>query len=104
MTTALALLYIPHRMEELNHGDQYHIRFRHFVLAGMEKIEIESGSQLYLLIEPVDAISVESSFGIFDVTASNLNELQYEHQGNIHISNHTTTVQHVRFVQIIPKN
>ena len=104
MNIQLAVEYIPRRMQELGHGDLYTIRFRHFVLQPDEERKIDALNQLFLLIEPLDSIAVISDFGVYDSTASNVNELQYEHQGSISIINNATTIQPVRFIQIIPKN
>ena len=104
MNIQLAVEYIPRRMQELGHGDQYNIRFRHFVLHPEEERKIDAINQLFLLIEPLDSVAVISDFGVYDSTASNVNELQYEHQGCISIINYATIIQSVRFIQIIPKN
>jgi hypothetical protein len=104
MTIELAIDYIRRRMEELGHGDQYYLRFRHFVLQGKQAITIEAGDQLFILVEPMGTVSIESSFGIYDLTISNTNELQYEHQGHLTLTNYTGRQQHVRFIQVIPKN
>ena len=37
MTTELAMAYIPNRMKELGYENNYHIRFRHFVLQAKER-------------------------------------------------------------------
>lgn len=55
------------------------------------------------MIEPNDTVSVKSDFGVYDLAAININELQYEHQGNIRIRNYAAVTQHIRFIQIIPK-
>lgn len=104
MNIQLAVEYIPRRMHELGYGDQYNIRFRHFVLQPAEERKIDGLNQLFLLIEPLDSVAVISDFGVYDFTASNVNELQYEHQGCISIINYATIIQPVRFIQIIPKN
>ena len=89
-------------MAELGHGDHYHIRFRHFVLVAKEQISIEAVEQLFMLVEPMGAVNIESAFGMYDLTVDNSNELQYEHQGTIRIANYTSRLQHVRFIQVIP--
>ena len=103
MTINLALEYIPQRMEELGYGKRYSIQFRHFILQPKHRRKIHGNNQIFILIEPVDAISVNSEIGIFDLTKNNLPELQYEHQGSIRIRNYSNTVQQIRFIQVIPK-
>jgi hypothetical protein len=104
MTIELAIDYIRRRMVELGFNDSYHLRFRHFVLKGKQETEVDGDNQLFILVDPRDSISVESVFGIFDVTVDNVNELQYEHQGKITLKNNSSIVQHVRFIQVIPKD
>ena len=103
MTIELAIEYIPRRLEELGYGKNYNIRFRHYVLQPNENKKIDADNQLFILIEPNGTASVKSDFGVYDLTAFNVNELQYEHQGQILINNYTGLMQHVRFIQIIPK-
>lgn len=102
MTIELAIDYIRRRMQELGHSDRYHLRFRHYVLTPRQTIRIEAIDQLFILIEPVGNVRVESIFGLYDLTVDHSNELQYEHQGQIQATNHTHRLQHVRFIQVIP--
>jgi hypothetical protein len=102
MTTALALEYIPQRMQELGHGKNYYIRFRHIVLQGNEKLEIESFNQYFILVEEPENVKIVSDFGIYDLSNDRTNEQFYEHQGNILITNYSATITHLRFIQVIP--
>ena len=103
MTTALALEYIPRRMRELGYGSDYYLRFRHLVLKGGEDTELDAYNQIYILIEEVQDCSIVSDFGIYDTSFTITNEQQYEHQGTIRIKNQRTGINHVRFIQVIPK-
>jgi hypothetical protein len=102
MTIDLALEYIPRRMKELGYED-YAIRFRHMVLQPKQRIKLNGENELFVLIEPVEDISVRSETGIFDLAEFNVNEYQYEHQGTIKIRNYGMRVAHLRFIQVIPK-
>jgi hypothetical protein len=104
MTTNLALEYIPRRMQELGIGCDYYLRFRHFVLQAGEVVKVEASNQFYILIEEVPDVSVVSDFGIFDLSQSNASEMLYEHQGQMTITNYLTTINHLRFIQVIPKH
>jgi hypothetical protein len=105
MTTALALEYIPRRMEELGYGKNYYIRFRHLTLQAGELLELEAYNQFYILVEdPPVSISVISDFGMYDLSFGKTNEQSYEHQGVIYINNYSTTTNHLRFIQVIPKH
>ncbi len=103
MNVELAVQYIPKRMKELGYDSDYNIRFRHYVLRPEENKQVDADDHVFILIDPDDSVSVVSDFGIFDMTADNVNELQYEHQGIIMLSNNTGQQQHIRFIQIIPK-
>jgi hypothetical protein len=103
MTVALALEYIPRRMEELGFKKNYYIRFRHFVLQPNEHVDIEAYNQFYMLVDEPDGMNVTSDFGVFDLTVYT-NEQLYEHQGFISIQNYASAVNHVRFIQVIPKH
>ncbi|HYD22679.1 MAG TPA: hypothetical protein VEB40_14455 [Flavipsychrobacter sp.] len=104
MTIELAIDYIRRRMEELGFGDHYHLRFRHFVMKAKQETEIDGDNQLFILVDPKDSVSIHSVFGIYDVTVDYVNELQYEHQGKIKLKNNSSIIQHVRFIQVIPKD
>jgi hypothetical protein len=104
MTIELALSYIPKRMEELGYGAGYYMRFRHVLVPPHQSIQLTFTEAIILLVEPPATVTIESSFGIFDCMATATNELQYEHQGTIDIYNHVGTIQHVQFIQVIPKN
>jgi hypothetical protein len=103
MTIALALEYIPRRMEELGYGKRYHIRFRHFVLQPSEQMDLEAYNEFYMLIDEPADIHITSDFGFFDLSFTITNEQQYEHQGFIRIRNYAKSANHVRFIQVIPK-
>jgi len=104
MTINLALEYIPRRMRELGYADNYFLRFRHIVLQSGEKLNIDGHNQLYLLVEEVSDISISSELGVFDLSQSKSNEMIYEHQGEIQIYNYSNSINHIRFIQVIPKN
>jgi hypothetical protein len=104
MTINLALEYIPRRMCESGYGTHYLIRFRHLRLDPGEERRLRGYDQLFILIEPPDDVTVESETGYFDLSDNKANELQYEHQGEIVIINLSPFSNHVRFIQVIPKN
>ncbi|MGF2410749.1 hypothetical protein [Ferruginibacter sp.] len=102
MTINLALEFITRRMRELGYSDNYSIQLRHFILPAKSKQKIHAQNQLFVLIEPPETIFVKSDTGVFDVTTDNINELQYEHKGEIRIRNYSAITQHARFIQVIP--
>lgn len=104
MTINLALEYIPKRMQELGYGKNYSIRFRHLVLKGHETQSLDAFNQFYYLVEEAEQVRVESETGVFDLSEVATNEMQYEHQSKIQITNYLSSVNHLRFIQVIPKN
>jgi hypothetical protein len=104
MTINLALEYIPKRMGELGYGKDYSIRFRHLVLQGHETQSIDAFNQFYYIVEEAEQVRVESESGVFDLSEVATNEMQYEHQSKIQITNYLPSVNHLRFIQVIPNN
>ena len=104
MTINLALEYIPRRMQELGYKADYFIRFRHLVLQPNETQTIDAFNQFYYLVEEAENVRVESETGIFDLSESSTNEMQYEHQSKIQITNYLSGINHLRFIQVIPKH
>ena len=104
MTTDLALEYIPRRMKELGYDDNYSIRFVHLVLQPSELRLIEASCEFFILVEEPAKVNIDSDMGIFDLAFTATNELQYEHQGIIKVTNKGNTIANVRFIQVIPKN
>lgn len=104
MTSELALEYVARRMMEMGYGKNYLLRFRHILLKVAEAREITAYNQIFLLIDPISAIRIESDVGLFDLNEDHANELQYEHRGRIKISNLALSSTNVRFLQAIPTN
>lgn len=103
MTIALAIEYIPRRMKDLGVTD-YYLRFKHFVLQGNEKIDLNADNQFFILVDENSDVSISSDFGFYDLSDPSTNEQSYEHQGTISINNNAQNSTHIRFIQVIPKN
>src|SRR5690242_14585954 len=104
MTSDLALDYIARRMKEMGYDKNYLIRFRHILLKLNEVREITAYNQIFLLIEPIHDIRIESDVGLFDLTEDHANEMQYEHRGRIILTNLSLSPINARFLQAIPIN
>lgn len=104
MNIALALEYIPRRMNDLGVGTNYFLRFKHLVLQPLEVREIAAGSQLFIMVDGNSNVRVVSDFALYDLADTSTNEQDYEHQGTILITNQADRVTHLRFIQVIPKN
>jgi hypothetical protein len=104
MTIALAIEYIPRRMQDLGFGNNYYLRFKHLVIDPSEILEIDADNQFYILVDEVTDITITSDSGLYDLSDTRTNEQTYEHQGTITIENQSSAFKHVRFIQVIPKN
>lgn len=104
MTSDLALDYIKRRMGEMGYGGHYLLRFRHVLLKLGEVREITAYNQIFLLIDPMSTIRIESDVGLFDLNEDHANEMQYEHRGRIKITNLSLSPTNARFLQAIPTN
>ena len=100
MTVEFALEYIR---RTICVGD-YSLNFRHLVLQPAEQRDMQAHNEVLLLIEPTKDVKVESDHGLYDLTETLANEMQYEHTGDVRITNHSIFINHVRFIQVIPKN
>ncbi|MBA2613357.1 MAG: hypothetical protein H0U95_15420 [Bacteroidetes bacterium] len=104
MTIALAIEYIPRRMNDIGIGTNYFLRYRHFVIQPLETIELDGDNQFFIQVDEITDITIRSEFGIYDLSDTTINEQQYEHQGKITLYNYSASMKHVRFIQVIPKN
>jgi hypothetical protein len=104
MTIDFALDHIPRRMRDLGFNDEYFTDFKHYVLYAKETRKIEGFNEFFFLIDEPDNVSVASEFGVFDLSLQNVNEMKHEHQGLITITNYRSSVNHIRFIQVIPKH
>jgi hypothetical protein len=102
MTAELALEYISKRVCELGYGNDYTIRVRHFVLKPKESRKINSHDQFFVLLEPYCELRIESANALFDMSENQINELQYEHRGEITLTNQSIFITHARFIQVVP--
>lgn len=104
MTFDFALEYIPRRMQELGHGNNYHLRLKHLNLSPAEVRMLEAYNQLIIIVEPAMNLKIESEMGVLDYTDINLREYQFEHSGLITIANKSQGYSNLQFIQVIPKN
>ncbi len=104
MNFAFALDFIPRRMRELGHDENYLTRYRQFRVAKKTTITIKASNQLWFFIEPEVGIIIKSERGIHSRIDTKLNELQHEHSGDISVNNDGDVDAFVVFIQVIPKN
>jgi len=57
-----------------------------------------------LLTEPVVSVRVQSEMGVFDLTETTANEMQYEHHGTMVLTNYSLLPKQVSMIQLIFKN
>lgn len=104
MTEEYTLKYIARRMQDLGFENNYITETKHLVLQANETLEIEAFNQFYYLLQGVDNVRIRSDFGFFDLSFGFTNGQDYEHQGQITLHNYSNTINHVRFIQVIPKH
>ncbi|MEZ4921874.1 MAG: hypothetical protein R2780_01770 [Crocinitomicaceae bacterium] len=103
MREGTAIEIAKSKMKELGVGKKYILRYRHFVLDSLEKKQIRSENHLFILIGENEEVKIESKAGIFDMTDEGINEQQHVHRGLIKLENFDKRIQHIRFIQVIPK-
>ena len=105
MNIAFALDYIPRRMKELGHDDNYVTHYRHVRVEDKASVKIRAHNHLLLFISPEDLnITIQSRRGVFDLTDYSINEQQHEHSGVVEITNNTGQNLYALFIQVIPRN
>jgi hypothetical protein len=104
MTDELALEFAKRRMCEQGYGDNYTIRVRHLMLQPIEVRELKAHNQFFIVLEPYCNIRIESLTGVFDLSEDMTNELMYEHQGDIVITNQSIFLNNARLLQVIPED
>lgn len=104
MTEEYTLKYIARRMRDLGFEDYYITETKHIVLQANEILEIEAYNQFYFLVKETDNVRIRSDIGFFDLSFAFTNRQDYEHQGQITIYNYSNSINHVRFIQVIPKH
>jgi hypothetical protein len=104
MTEEYTIKYIARRMQDLGFENHYITETKHIVMQADEVLEIEAFNQFYYLLQGVDNVRIRSDFGFFDLSFAFTNGQDYEHQGQISIHNYANSINHVRFIQVIPKH
>lgn len=102
MTVGFALDYIEKRMQAIGYGGNYLLKFRHLVLQPFEERKVRAYNEYHLLIEENNRLRITSDFGYYDLSATNNNEVQYEHFGQILIKNVGALITSAKFIQVIP--
>jgi hypothetical protein len=103
MTTAIAAQYIPSRMAELGIKD-YIMRFHYLFIPGGQTIVINAYNEFYFIVEDPWDINISSASGVYDKSLTNVNNQQYEHQGEISIKNYLDMQSTLHCIQVIPKH
>jgi len=103
MTEGLAIEIAKQKMMEIGVGENYLIRFRHFQIQPLSKVELKGHNEFLILIQPDRYIKVYSKAGIYNELDNGINEMQYVHRGVTVLFNQQTrgTLQ-VKVLQVIP--
>lgn len=103
MTEGTAIELAKYKMKELGVGKKYLLRYRHLQLDAGAVREFRSEQDLYILIDGVESIKVESKAGVYDLLDQRVNEQQHIHSGLIRVQNTGNSTGTVRFIQVIPR-
>jgi hypothetical protein len=104
MNTDLAIAMINSRMRDMGYmPSDYSTSFKHCVLQGNERREIEAYNEFYFLEHDPEDVNIKSDFGFYDLSYQKVNELKYEHHGIIWLQNLSGIINHIRFIQVILK-
>ncbi|MEM6271425.1 MAG: hypothetical protein AAF998_18460 [Bacteroidota bacterium] len=91
MTTSFIQETIPIRMREMGFGRNYHVQMRTInIPANATFVFPAFNTWLYCpyeLLNTAIGITVESAYGILDTTGQGYNEQQFEHSGQVTITN-----------------
>lgn len=104
MNVEFANSYIPRRMADLGIGNNYYTRAKHVIVPAGQTLLVNAQSQFFILVDENPDVTIISDFGFYDLSYPSTNEQSYEHQGNIEITNNSTSTTHVRFIQVVPIN
>lgn len=103
MNAAIVMDYVKKRMIELGHAENYSIYLRHYIIEAAGTITFDAPNEMWVLIEPVEMLYILSQNGLYDISVTYNNEVQYEHTGRIEMKNYTgDRAIHARFIQVIP--
>lgn len=104
MDSTLAIQIRNDRIKALGGEQNCFLQFRPFILDANQTIRLDGPNQFFILVADNSEITIYSDFGIYDISNPVTNEITYEHQGEIIITNFSPYRSHVQFYQIIPKN
>lgn len=79
------------------------IAYRDLMLASGQQRHIQAYNQLWLLIDDVPGLRINSSYGLYDLSNFAADEQQHEHTDQITLENLTTAPLQVKMYQIILK-
>jgi hypothetical protein len=90
MTVGFLQEYIPRRMRELGHGDNYCLDMRTIILTGGETVPIVARNSVVWapldLIATAGDIEITSDFGYYTATGASTRENHYEFTGQIKVT------------------
>lgn len=104
MTIDTAIEILKGRMKDRGYGENYYLQIRHLVLQAGETREVNAYNQVWILVDESNDISVSGETGVYDLALENINELAYEFQGSVRITNYANGITHLRFAAGIPKH
>ena len=100
MSEEFILRYAQQRVKERGF-DTFQMRYHDLLIQGEETKEIKAFNEIYFLISADEGISIQSDYGEYDYSNLSLSENVHEHADQIRITNHTSSVKRIKFIQVI---
>ena len=100
MSEEFILRYTEQRVKERGY-DTFLMRYHDLLIQGEEKKEIQAFNEIYFLISADAGISIQSDYGEYDYDNLSLSENVHEHADQIRITNNTSSIKRVKFIQVI---
>ena len=100
MTEEFILRYANQRVKERGF-EKFLMRYHDLALQGEEVKEINAFNEIYFLISADEGISIRSDYGEYDYGHYGLSENVHEHADQIRITNYTSSIKRIRFIQVI---
>ena len=100
MSEEFLLRYAQQRVQERGY-DSFLMRYHDLLIQGEETKEINAFNEIYFLISADEGISIRSDYGEYDYGNSGLSENVHEHADQIRITNYTSSIKRIKFIQVI---
>ncbi len=104
MTEGLAIEIAQEIMRDMGlKRKQYMLRYRHLRLQADEKRVLKGENHLFILIRGAYGVQLKSKAGVYEITDTEITEMQHVHRGLTWITSTLSRNSDVYLLQVIPK-